>query len=325
MNINYNKYIGHNSQLLGVEEHRLVGGKGDGMRLLLVKNGRGLEFTVSLDRCADISRLSVDGVNYGFFSPCGYVSPHYYSDKGTDWLKTFTAGFLTTCGLTAVGNPCIDEGEELPLHGRISNTPADYSSYDISDKEIIIKARINQSGIFDRKLVMNRTISCSLESNEIVITDNIINLGYEKSPIMILYHMNMGYPLLDEDSIIEIPSTKVVPRNEYAAKDLDTWDKITPPTPGFEEQCYYHSFEDEGSASIYNPKLKKGLKMTFDANKLDYFVEWKMLGERDYVLGLEPGNCHADGRDKMREEGNLKFLEPGEDITYQVKLTMISE
>lgn len=28
-----NPYIGHESQLYGIEEHRLVGGKGDGMRL----------------------------------------------------------------------------------------------------------------------------------------------------------------------------------------------------------------------------------------------------------------------------------------------------
>ena len=50
-------YIGHDSQLCGVEEHRLVGGKGDGMRLLEIRNGLGLELTVSADRCCDISRL----------------------------------------------------------------------------------------------------------------------------------------------------------------------------------------------------------------------------------------------------------------------------
>ena len=49
-----NTYIGHKSQLYGVEEHRLVGGKGDGMRLFQVTNGKGLAFTVSADRCADI-------------------------------------------------------------------------------------------------------------------------------------------------------------------------------------------------------------------------------------------------------------------------------
>ena len=37
------RYLGHESQLSGVEEHRLVGGKGEGMRLYEVHNGRGLD------------------------------------------------------------------------------------------------------------------------------------------------------------------------------------------------------------------------------------------------------------------------------------------
>ena len=66
-----NNYIGHPTQLFGVEEHRLVGGKGDGLRLFEVNNGRGLMFTISADRCGDISRLYFDGKNLGFFAPCG--------------------------------------------------------------------------------------------------------------------------------------------------------------------------------------------------------------------------------------------------------------
>ena len=42
-----NPYIGHEHQISGVEEHRLVGGKGDGMRLFEITNGKGLEMTVS--------------------------------------------------------------------------------------------------------------------------------------------------------------------------------------------------------------------------------------------------------------------------------------
>ena len=59
--MNQSAYYGHESQLFGVEEVRLQGGKGDGMRLLQVRNGKGLEFTVSADRCADISRLIFRG------------------------------------------------------------------------------------------------------------------------------------------------------------------------------------------------------------------------------------------------------------------------
>jgi len=61
-----NKYIGHELQLYGVEEVRLVGGKGDGMRMLNVKNATGLEFSVSLDRCADLVKVALKGANYGF-------------------------------------------------------------------------------------------------------------------------------------------------------------------------------------------------------------------------------------------------------------------
>ncbi len=317
------KYIGHDSQIYGVEEHRLVGGKGDGMRLFQIRNGQGLEFTVSADRCADISRLSFRGHNMGYFSPCGYVGPQYYDDRGNGFLKSFTAGFLTTCGLTAVGTPCVDEGEELPLHGTVANCPAEHVSTEVTDREIILKARIVQAQIFGRKLILNRKISCTLETNEIRIQDEVENQGSERTPLMLLYHMNMGYPLLDENAKLYIPSKKVTPRNEHAAEGMDVWDKMAKPTAHFEEQCYFHSFEKEGLAAIYNPSIEKGLAIRFDAQSLNYFVEWKMMGERDYVLGLEPGNCHPDGRDKMREEGRLTWLEPDEKASYQVIIQML--
>lgn len=317
-----NPYIGHNQQICGVEEVRLVGGKGDGMRLLQLRNAKGLEMTVSADRCADISRLNFKGDNMGYFSANGYVAPSYYDQPGTGFLKSFTAGFLTTCGLTAVGSPCTDDGEELPLHGTIGNTPCERIWWTEDDDNLYIHAEINDSGVFARKLHMTRVITVSKAENAFTITDTVENRGDAKSPVMILYHMNMGYPLLSENSVVEVNSVSVAPRTAHAAKDLDTWHKMLPPTPGFEEQCYFHSFEKDGCASIYNPDINKGLRITFDAKQLEYFTEWKMMGYRDYVLGLEPGNCHPDGRDVMRQQGKLKFLEPGESVTYEVNVTL---
>ena len=316
-----NPYIGHASQLCGVEEVRLAGGKGDGMRLLQLRNAAGLQMTVCADRCADIYRLNFKGDNMGYFSPTGYVAPGYYDDKGNGWLKSFTAGFLTTCGLTAVGSPCIDDGEELPLHGTVGNIPCERIWWDEDEENIYIHAHINDGAVFSRKLYLKRTITCGKFINEIKITDTVENQGDTKTPLMLLYHMNMGYPLLSENSVVEIPSVSVRPRNEHAEKDLNTHCKMLPPTPNFEEQCYFHSFENEGRASIYNPDIRKGLTISFDADVLDHFTEWKMMGYRDYVLGLEPGNCHPDGRAVMRKEGTLKFLQPGESITYEVTVT----
>ena len=320
-----NPYIGHDSQIYGIEEHRLVGGKGDGMRLLEVHNGKGMELTLSLDRCADISRLRYRGINMSYFSPCGYAAPAYYDSTGSNWLKTFTAGFLTTCGLQAVGSPCADEGEELPLHGTIANTPADHVYWFEEEKHLVVRAEIRDEYLFAKKYRLNREIRVSLEENEFVIRDRIENTGDTVQPLEILYHMNMGYPLLDEDSILEIPSAEVLPRDEHAAEDLENWMHIIKPEAGYVERCYYHKFDKEGKASIYQPKIGQGLEITFDPKVLDGFVEWKMMGVRDYVLGLECGNCYPDGRDVMRRNGMLKFLEPGESVTYEVKVRAYPE
>lgn len=318
-----NPYLGHPSQLYGIEEHRLIGGKGDGMRLLEINNGIGIELTCVPDRNGDISRLRYKGINMSYFSPCGYVAPAFYSRQGNHWLDSFTAGYLTTCGLQSVGSPCIDQGEELPFHGTIANQPCDYFYWEENEDKLVVYLHTSEETIFGRKFVLKRELHISLTENCFSIIDTITNNGYKKEPFEILYHMNMGYPLLDEDSILTISSDKVIPRDAHAAKYMDQWMKVEKPTPGYEECCYYHNFiQKEGKASIYQPKLNCGLEITFDPRKLDGFVEWKMMGLRDYVLGLECGNCYPDGRDIMRQKGMLKFLNAGESVQYQVNVRL---
>ena len=45
---------------------------------------------------------------------------------------------------------------------------------------------------------------------------------------------------------------------------------------------------------------------------LPYLSQWKMIGEGEYVLGIEPGNCLPEGRPIEREAGRLVTLKPGE-------------
>lgn len=323
-----NRYIGHDSQLFGIEEHRLVGGKGDGMRLYEINNGRGLELTVSPDRNGDITRLRYKGINMSYMSPCGYVAPAYYDNIGSNWLDSFTAGFLTTCGLNGVGTPCNDNGEDVPLHGSIANLPCDqayfYEETESGKTDLIVKTITKDETIFGRKLRLSREIRVSTEDNSFTITDSIENTGDRNEPFEVLYHMNMGYPLLDEDSIITIPSNEVLPRDNHAAEDIENWMHMEKPTDLYQERCYYHKFDQkEGkdtTVSIEQPKLNTKLSISFDAINLDGFVEWKMMGVRDYVLGLECGNCYPDGRDVMRKTGMLKFLSPGEKKQYTVQI-----
>ena len=319
-----NPYIGRNEQIFGVEEMRLVGGKGDGMRLLQVRNGAGLEFTVSLDRAADISRLSFGGANFGYFAPCGYVAPAYYDGNGAGFLKSFTAGFLTTCGLSNVGSPCNDEGEDLPLHGTVSHIPAESVNWWEENGELHIKATVRDASLFGKTLILEREYIVPIFGNKLILRDKVTNLGVSEVPIQMLYHFNVGYPLLDENTVLEIPAVNVTPRNNHAAEGIADCLKMENPQSGYEEMCFYHEIEGFARVSVKNPTIGKGFVMSYDTQELPCFTEWKMMGERDYVLGVEPGNAYPDGRDIMREKGMLEMLGVGESREQSITFDFIN-
>lgn len=309
------KYLGHSNQMAGAEFFRRDGGRGDGMKVCRVRNGLGLECIIAADRAADVCELAFLGQNMGFLSPCGHVAP----DLNAPFLQGFTAGFFTTCGLNNVGTPNVDEGENLPLHGTISNTPCHNIFADQDEDGIRVKAVIYDSHPFGRNLKLEREYFFPADKNEFTLTDTITNLGSQETPYELLYHCNIGYPLLDEDAVLTIPSREVKPRNDHAATGIGTWNKVEKPQRGYEEMCFYHSMEKAVRVSLEQPKLGIGLALEYDAENLPYFIQWKMMGEKMYVMGLEPGNCTPDGRAAMRKAGTLSFLNPGESKTHQVK------
>ena len=264
-------YIGNPLQIRGAEQYILQNGKGDGMHFLYIRNGLGLEVWISLDRCGDISRLSFKGDNMCFFSPCGYAAPQYYDNQGNGFLKSFTAGFITTCGLTAVGSACTDDGEELPLHGTVSNIPAELCCVDENEEGLTVKLKIRDAVLFGKKLVMKRTYFFSYIENTFAIDDSVINEGDTDSPYMILYHCNIGYPLLSENSIVKIPYTTLRARDEQAQKFIDSALTMEKPQKCYSERCYYYDVaEKDGLArvGIMNKNIGKGLIISYDKTVL---------------------------------------------------------
>ena len=110
------KYVGDFSQLFGIKEYTLSGGTSKGVKAFDIRNGSGLEFTVLADRCLDIAGLSFKGANCSYISKTGIVAPEYYDETGIGFLRSFYAGFLTTCGLRNVGSPCEGNGETFSMH-----------------------------------------------------------------------------------------------------------------------------------------------------------------------------------------------------------------
>ncbi len=322
------QYIGNQSQIGGTRHYELTDGWGRNLRAIDVDSGSGLRYTVLPDRGMDISLASFRGINLVYITCNGETHPSFYEPEGSGWLHTFAGGLLVTCGLTYLGAPVNDEGEELGLHGRYSTIPAcrvaDLSHWTGDDYQILLKGSSTEGSLFGHKMRLDREIATRAGTNNLVITDKVTNTGFKPAPFTILYHMNLGYPLLSEHAELIIDTEESIPRDPIAERGINEFRQFIEPQPGFEEQVYFHVLRSDANGkagvTLRNKKIGISLTIRFDKSALPWFTQWKMMGQGDYVLGLEPGNVPVKNRKVLKEEGLLPWLQPGESRTSKVEV-----
>jgi len=327
--------IGDISQVGGVRRSVLVEGKERGVEAVDVRTGSGFEFTVLPSRGMDISRASFNGVPLCWRSGVGDVGPQFYEPDGYGWLQSFFGGLLTTCGLTYVGAPMQEHGRSFGLHGRVSNIPARSvwcdGEWHGDEYRMWVQGKVREARVFGEDVQLTRRIEAMLGESRLFIRDAVENLGHEPADHMLLYHINIGHPFVAESARLEAPSSGVFPRDAESGKGIGEWSRFTAPQRGFREQVLYHSMtpapDGTVTVSIINSELNGGAGMgvyvRYSATTLPEFVQWRMLGEGLYVVGLEPANCRVEGRDRERERGTLKRLSPGERREYVIEIGII--
>ena len=314
-----NRYTGDISQVFNAKTFRYETGRARGVLASQINNGGGLDVTVLADRCMDMAHVLYKGINISYINSCGITHPAYYEAEGENWLRGFSAGLLTTCGLTHFGAPSVDEGKPYGLHGRIAYMPAEEYSLKTGMENGLCVARlegkIRQSKLFDEHFLLLRRYEFRQGVNEILLEDEIVNESYTPCEYMQLYHFNFGYPFIDENAEIFLPTLEVRPRDEMSAPGKDNWMHMEAPADGVPEVCYFHTMRrDENGASlaaVYNHKLNIGMVYYYDAGMLEYFIQWKNANSGEYVLGLEPATNYVLGRAAARRDGSLKLMEPG--------------
>jgi hypothetical protein len=266
------------------------------------------------------------------------VHPAYYDPRGLEWLRTAAGGLLMTCGFTHVGVPCVDNGKELGLHGRAHHLPARHvvaeGRWKGDEYEMRIAGVVEEAATFGEHVRLTREIRSRLGENRIAIHDVVENIGFEPVPHMILYHFNLGFPLMCEDTQLTFPSKRVLPR--YPSVPMEGYDRYQAPTVGYQERVYYHEdlATQGGKATVLveNPRFPLAggaatcsltVAVTWATSTLPRLVEWKMPGTEVYVLGVEPANCYPDGRVEERQRGTLVMLESSQAVTYDVELALI--
>ena len=331
---NLRKYAANPRQIAGVRTSVLDDGKGRGIRVADIYNGSGLEFTVLLDRGMDIGRASFKGVPLAYLTSVGYAHPSLFEGEGFGWLRNWGGGLLTGCGLRNVGAP--QEQEPFPqegpmgLHGRLSNIPAEncWTAQEWMDGAYVlaVSGTVRESSMFGDNLELQRTIKTEMGSSTLMVGDTVTNRGTRKCPLMLLYHINLGFPIVSDTSVLKARRHKVAPRTPEAEADIREWNKCQKPTRGYAEQCFYHDIpagkNGMATMTIENADLGLGVDVSYQKDELPFFTQWKMMGQGEYVMGLEPANCHPDGLAQEKKNGTLREIKPGESVEFVVTIAI---
>lgn len=327
--------IGDITQWGGIKNYEFSEGQQRGIRAIDIKNACGLDMTVTADRGMDISYLSYKSVPISWRSAVRETSPVYYESRGLEWLRTFFGGLLTTCGLTHIGPPGEDQGQTLGQHGRISNLPAYSVCTDgdwIEDNyRMAVQGKVREASVFGDKLELTRKITVWMDSPVIVLEDTVENIGSQVSPLMVLYHINIGYPVVDTGTELVEDSAKVSPRDQEAKKNINSYHRFEAPANDYQEQVFFHDIEADNQGfcrvglvnTAFDGGRGIGIGIKYHSGNLPYFIQWKMMGCGEYVCGLEPANSLIRGRAVEREKGNLKFIEPGQKIGYHIEFQLL--
>jgi hypothetical protein len=318
-------------QVAGVRLMALQEGAEAGLRIADVRTGSGLRFQVSLDRGMDISAAEYRGMPLAWRSPAGDVHPAVEDLRGANPVRTFPGGLMFGCGMTSAGAPSVDDGEECVLHGRLSHLPASNVRHSRiwrgGECVLHVEGDVREYHPFRENLVLHRTIETRLGSSALSIRDQITNLGPRQTPLMMIYHINAGWPVVDEGSRLLLNARDVSPRDAAAQAGQRDATVFGPPVPGFQEQVFYHDLAADPDgyavALLHNPRLSLGLMVRFRQHELPRFVEWKMTGTGTYVVGMEPANCLTGGRAAERQRGSLRFLEPGAQTEFHVEIGVL--
>ena len=327
----FSAYIGNNYQIGGTRHYALIDGKSNGCRCIDVRTGSGFDYTIVCDRGMDISLASYKGTNLVHLTENMEANPAFYNSNGEEWLKTFSAGLVTTCGPTNLSSPCTDNGEILGMHGKWSSIPAkqvcDLTDFDSG--KIEVSGLLYDSFLFGHKLKIQRKIKSEIGKSWVEIDDVIENQCGTDVPLNVLYHINLGFPFLDESVEIHIPATESVGYDDYSNERIGDIATVKSPDMNNSERNYMHTFEgknDKAVAWVINRNIDDGLLfyLEFSPKQLPFMTQWFLENIKDFVMAIEPANVPCEPRNILRERGQLPFIAPGEKVNFNVKIGVVA-
>lgn len=316
---------------------RFVGGLADGVEVIEIDTGE-VRIMLLPTRGMSIWYVESHGIRFGWKSPvAGPIHPSnvpLHEPSGLGWLAGFDE-LVARCGLESNGAPEHDAQGQLiyPLHGCIGNLAADGLSieYDEASGRLEVIGEVFESKLFFKRLRLRSRLRVTAGGSEIELLDDVTNQLSSEAEMQLLYHVNVGAPLLGEGATLHAAVAELAPKDALSASELSKWNQYAAPESGYSERVYFtEPVADEHNRTtvmLQSAEADKGLGVSFGTTMLPKFVLWKNTGsEHDgYVTGLEPATNLPNTRSFEASQGRVVKIPPRETVSFRVTLHPLTD
>jgi len=298
-----NGKISNFQQVASLRRYTMTEGRERGLDVIDCDNGN-LRFLLNVSKGLDIMQMYHRGQNLSFVSRNGFTA------ENIDFMSRFEGGMLYTCGLDSIGGR-----DGYVAHGTYHTFPAQVLTARCDKQGIVVEALVRDTAMFGQDQVMKRRITSDIGGDCIVVEDSLTNLSFKEQNYCLLYHVNVGYPMLDAGAEVRLNEKSCCGRTPWATQNMESRFEMEEPVVDTEETCYFIEM-NEPRAGIVNKTIGKEFVLDYSGDTLPCFVEWKCMVSGDYALGLEPCSCLLDDRFAY------STIQAGQTIDFKLKLSV---
>lgn len=289
-----------------------------GERVLALRLAGGLSFDVLPDRGLDLGATWWAGV------PVAWRSPHLVDPgPGHGWEDRFLGGLLATCGPDNIGAPRDGHGQ----HGSHHLTPATGVRWwrELTPDGVMmhVAGAVGRSTLDGERVVVEREIVATTGVPAVEVRDVVRNEGTRPAGVPLLYHVNLGAPLLSPGSRLHVDAEEPVVR-EPLPPGRDPL-VAADPAPGLDPVVAEHPDVRavDGTARAVLAGAGAEVVVTWTADTLPRLCTWSFPAQGVWVLGVEPTNAALFGPERDLPDGGAPVLAPGAEWRTGVRIEVV--
>lgn len=288
-------------------------------RALRVRVLGGPAVDVLLDRGLDLGQAWWGDV------PVGWRSAHRVDPgPGAGWEERFLGGLLATCGPDNIGPPRHGSGQ----HGTHHLTPAHevrwWRARRGDEVEVRVAGAVGRSTLAGTRVVLEREVVLTTGGPWVRVDDVVRNDGTEPVGVPLLYHVNLGAPVLRPGTRVSVaadpPSVREpLPPGRSALVVPDVG------ADGVVVAEHRVRPDDDGTvrALVEHPDGGPVVVVEWDGLVLPRLCTWVHPARGAWVLGVEPANAPLFGPERDLPHAGAPVLAPGATWRTGVRIAML--